>query len=83
MATDDERKAIKKAQEILCSLTLSTPRTDQIIFALGYAAGIAAEGSTSVSSTDHGGGKRRSGIVCELPLQEHIPYPPSRFLDRG
>ena len=46
MSTDDERKA---AQEVLRSLTLSTPRTDEIIFALGRAAGIATEGSIGLS----------------------------------
>jgi len=44
-----ERRTAEKAQEILSSLTPSTPRTDRIIFALRHAAGIATEGSVNVS----------------------------------
>jgi hypothetical protein len=50
MSTDDERKAAKKAQEVVGSLTPSTPRTDKTIILLGHAAGIATEGSMNVSS---------------------------------
>jgi len=50
MSTDDERGAAKKAQEILSSLTPTTPRSDQILIALGNAAAIATEGSMNVPS---------------------------------
>ena len=50
MSTDDERSAAKKAQEILSSLTPTTPHSDQILIALGHAAGIATEGSMNVPS---------------------------------
>jgi len=49
MSIDDERQAAKKAEEALMSLTLSTPRTNEIVFALGRAAKIAAEGSIGLS----------------------------------
>jgi hypothetical protein len=52
MSTDDEREAAKKAQEILSSLTPSTPRTDKIMFALGRAAGIATDGSMKDLSSE-------------------------------
>jgi hypothetical protein len=50
MSTDDERRAAEKAQEILSSLTPTTPHSDQILIALGHAAGIATEGSMNVPS---------------------------------
>ena len=50
MSTDDERGAAKKAQEILSSLTPTTPHSDQILIALGNAAAIATEGSMNVPS---------------------------------
>ena len=50
MSTDDKRGAAKKAQEILSSLTPTTPHSDQILIALGNAAAIATEGSMNVPS---------------------------------
>ncbi len=50
MSSDDESKAARRAQEIVRSLTPSTPRTDRLIILLGHAAGIATEGSMNVSS---------------------------------
>ena len=50
MSTDDERGAAKKAQEILSSLTPTTPHSDQMLIALGNAAAIATEGSMNVPS---------------------------------
>jgi len=52
MSPDDERKAAKEAQEIVSSLTRSTPRTDKIIFALRHAAGVATEGSLKDLSSE-------------------------------
>jgi hypothetical protein len=49
MSVDDERQAAKKDEETLTSLTLSTPRTDEIISALARAAGKATEGSIGLS----------------------------------
>jgi hypothetical protein len=49
MSVDDERQFAKKAEETLTSLTLSTPRTDEIISALARAAGKATEGSIGLS----------------------------------
>jgi hypothetical protein len=49
MSVDDERQAAKKAEETLTSLTVSTPRTDEIIHALAHAANKATEGSIGLS----------------------------------
>lgn len=50
MRTDDERKAAAKAQTFLGALT--TTRTDQIAFALRYAAHLATGASTEGFSSD-------------------------------
>lgn len=52
MNIDDERDAAKKAQEVLSSLTRSTPRTDKIISVLGHAGTIATEGSLKDLSSE-------------------------------
>jgi hypothetical protein len=50
VTADVERNAARKAEDILSSLTLSTPPADEIIFALREAASLATEVSLEVSS---------------------------------
>jgi hypothetical protein len=52
ISMDDERKAVAKAQSVLSGLAPTSPRNDEIAFALRYAARLVTAGMAQGFSSD-------------------------------
>jgi len=66
ISMDDERKAVAKAQSVLSGLAPTSPRNDEIAFALRYAARLVTAGMAQGFSSDAALNDLRSDAATAL-----------------